>query len=142
VLLETADRADADIVGDSSLVFEALGNLLDNAIKYSPTGSRISLRVLATDGRLGVEISDNGPGIPEADREAVLRRFHRLDKSRTAPGSGLGLSLVAAVAKLHDLHLAIDDAHPGCRIILWGDREGRGHESPDPSDQPVARAAA
>jgi signal transduction histidine kinase len=118
LLLETANPADADIVGDSSLVFEALGNLLDNAIKYSPAGSRVCLRVLTTESHIGVEVSDTGPGIPEAEREAVLRRFHRVDKSRTAPGSGLGLSLVAAVAKLHELDLTIGDACPGCRIVL------------------------
>jgi signal transduction histidine kinase len=142
VLLETVDKADAEIVGDSSLLFEALSNLLDNAIKYSPAGSRISLRVLATDGQLGIEVSDSGPGIPEADRDAVLRRFHRLDKSRTAPGSGLGLSLVAAVAKLHDLHLAIGDAHPGCRITIWRDRAGRSDGNLNSSDQSAAQTAA
>lgn len=122
LLLEVAGETSADVVGDSSLLFEALSNLVDNAIKYSPSGSRVTVRVLTTEGRLGVEVNDTGRGIPEAEREAVLRRYHRLDKSRTAPGSGLGLSLVAAVAKLHELHLAIEDACPGCRITLWWGR--------------------
>jgi signal transduction histidine kinase len=142
VLLETVDTADAEIVGDASLLFEALSNLLDNAIKYSPAGSQVSLRVLTTAGQLGAEVSDRGPGIPEAEREAVLRRFHRLDKARTAPGSGLGLSLVAAVAKLHDFHLAIGDARPGCRITIWMDREKREYRNPDPTDRSAAQAEA
>lgn len=121
--LETSGSTDADIVGDSSLLFEALSNLVDNAIKYSPPGSRVYVRVIATESRLGLEVNDTGPGIPEAEREAVLRRFHRIDRSRTAPGSGLGLSLVAAVAKLHDLELTIGDAHPGCRITLCANRD-------------------
>jgi signal transduction histidine kinase len=107
------------IAGDPSLLFEAVSNLVDNAIKYSPAGSQVSLRVFAARDRLGIAVEDTGPGIPEAEREAVQRRFHRLDKGRSTPGSGLGLSLVAAVARLHDLHLEIADAHPGCRMTLW-----------------------
>jgi signal transduction histidine kinase len=120
--LAAAGETSAEVIGDSNLLFEALSNLVDNAIKYSGSGSRVVVRVLATEGRLGVEVSDTGDGIPEAEREAVLRRYHRVDRSRTAPGSGLGLSLVAAVAKLHELHLAIEDGSPGCRITLWWDR--------------------
>jgi signal transduction histidine kinase len=122
LLLETARGGNADIAGDSSLIFEALSNLVDNAIKYSPSDSRVLVRVCSTADRLGVEVSDTGPGIPEADREAVVQRFHRLDRGRATPGSGLGLSLVAAVANLHDFHLAIEDAHPGCRVVLWRER--------------------
>jgi signal transduction histidine kinase len=71
--------------------------------------------------RVGIEVSDTGSGIPEEERDTVLRRFHRVDRSRTVPGSGLGLNLVAAVAKLHQFHLAIEDACPGCRVVLWSD---------------------
>jgi signal transduction histidine kinase len=94
-------------------------NLVDNAIKYSPAGSQVSLRVFAAADRLGIAFGDTGPGIPEAEREAVLRRFYRLDKCRSTPASGLGLSLVAAVARLYASHLEIEDAHPGCRVTLW-----------------------
>jgi signal transduction histidine kinase len=104
--------------GDPSLLFEAIGNLVENAIKFTPTGGRIVVRAFAVKGRVGVSVSDTGPGIPEAEREAVLRRFHRLEKSRHTPGSGLGLSLVAAVARLHDLDLRIESANPGCRVTL------------------------
>jgi signal transduction histidine kinase len=113
--------AGAEMAGDPSLLFEAIGNLVDNAIKFTPPGGQVGLRILRRKDRLGVEVSDTGPGIPEAERDAVLRRFHRVEKCRSTPGSGLGLSLVAAVAKLHGLDLAIEDARPGCRVTLWRD---------------------
>jgi signal transduction histidine kinase len=119
--LETA-RVPAVIPGDASLLFEAIGNLVDNAIKFTPPNGRVVLRILAGDDRLGLEVSDSGPGIPLAERATVLRRFHRAEKSRHTPGSGLGLSLVAAVAKLHGLSLAIEDLEPGCRVRLWCDK--------------------
>jgi signal transduction histidine kinase len=115
--LSTEGSGRARIAGDPNLLFEAISNLVDNAIKYSPSGSRVDLRVLAGE-RPGIEVSDTGPGIPDAEREAVLRRFYRVDKRRATPGSGLGLSLVAAVARLHDLQLEIADADPGCRVTL------------------------
>src|ERR1700731_1181220 len=113
--------AGAEMAGDPSLLFEAIGNLVDNAIKFTPPGGQVGLRILRRNDRLGVEVSDTGPGVPEAERDAVLRRFHRVEKCRSTPGSGLGLSLVAAVAKLHGFDLVIEDAHPGCRITLWRD---------------------
>ena len=118
VVLEKANLRAAEITGDTNLLFEAIGNLVDNAIKYSPPGSRVAVRVLSGSDRVGIEVSDNGPGIPAEDRGAVLRRFHRVEKCRNTPGSGLGLSLVAAVARLHHFDLAIEDAHPGCRVAL------------------------
>jgi signal transduction histidine kinase len=113
--------AGMEIAGDPSLLFEAIGNLVDNALKFTPPGGRVALRTLYRRDRLGIEVSDTGPGIPETERDAVLRRFHRVDKGRSTPGSGLGLSLVAAVANLHGFDLVIEDAHPGCRITLWRD---------------------
>jgi signal transduction histidine kinase len=115
--LETAG-APAEMPGDPSLLFEAIGNLVDNAIKYTPPGGRVTLRVFGVDDRPGIEVSDTGPGIPETERDEVLRRFHRIEKCRNTPGSGLGLSLVAAVARLHGLPLAIEDATPGCRVTM------------------------
>jgi signal transduction histidine kinase len=111
----------AEIPGDPSLLFEAIGNLVDNAIKFTPPGGRVAMRTLAGGGRVGVEVSDTGPGIAETERAAVLRRFYRAEKSRHEQGSGLGLSLVAAVARLHGLQLAIEDEMPGCRVTLRGD---------------------
>ena len=118
--LETASPGPVEIPGDPSLLFEAIANLVDNAIKFTPAGGRVTVRVFQEDGRRGVAVADTGPGIPVEEREAVLRRFYRAEKSRHAPGSGLGLSLVAAVAKLHGLRLTIEDAHPGCRVTLAG----------------------
>ena len=111
----------AEIAGDPNLLFEAIGNLVDNAIKFTPPGGRVTLRTLNGSNRLGIEVTDTGPGIPGPERDAVLRRFHRAEKCRHTPGNGLGLSLVAAVAKLHGLQLAIEDAHPGCCVTLWRD---------------------
>jgi signal transduction histidine kinase len=123
--------APAMMPGDPSLLFEAIGNLVDNAIKFTPPKGRVVLRVIASDDHLGFEVSDSGPGIPLAERTAVLRRFHRAEKSRHTAGCGLGLSLVAAVAKLHGLKLTIDDVVPGCRVRLW--RE----QAADPPPQPA-----
>ncbi|HVT59024.1 MAG TPA: ATP-binding protein [Thermoanaerobaculia bacterium] len=125
--LETAGPGPAELPGDPSLLFEAIGNLVDNAIKFTPAGGRVTVRVVRDDGRLGIAVADTGPGIPAAEREAVLRRFYRAEKSRHTTGSGLGLSLVAAVARLHGLRLAIEDAAPGCRVMLW--RDGAAGES-------------
>jgi signal transduction histidine kinase len=116
--LETAGPGPVEISGDPSLLFEAIGNLVDNAIKFTPAGGCVTVRVFQENGRRGVAVADTGPGIPVAEREAVLRRFYRAEKSRHAPGSGLGLSLVAAVAKLHGLRLTLEDANPGCRVTL------------------------
>ena len=110
----------AKMAGDPSLLFEAIGNLVDNAIKFTPAGGRVAIRTFDGEGGLGVEVSDTGPGIAKAERDTVLRRFYRAEKSRHTQGSGLGLSLVAAVARLHGLGLAIEDATPGCRVSLQG----------------------
>jgi signal transduction histidine kinase len=115
---DTDAPALAQMSGDPSLMFEAISNLVDNAIKFSPKGGCVSVRTFFYKGRIGVAVSDNGPGIPDQEREAVLRRFHRLEKSRHTPGSGLGLSLVAAVAKLHGLSLTIDPSYPGLCVTL------------------------
>jgi signal transduction histidine kinase len=110
--------AAVEMSGDSSLLFEAISNLVDNAIKFALPGGHVTARTFRSAGKLGVVVVDDGPGIPEEEREAVLRRFHRLEKSRHASGSGLGLSLVAAVAKLHGLSLTIGSANPGCCVTL------------------------
>ena len=108
----------APIRGDRDLLFQALANLVDNAIKYTPEGGRIALSVKDRDGRTEVAVADTGPGIPAALREKVFQRFFRVDSSRSAPGSGLGLSLVRAVADLHDAGVALSDNSPGLRAVL------------------------
>lgn len=117
--------AQTHMSGDPSLMFEAVSNLVDNAIKFSPMGGCVAVRTFCHKGRIGVTVSDNGPGIPADERDAVLRRFHRLEKSRHTPGSGLGLSLVAAVAKLHGLSLTIDSSYPGSCVTLERDQPGQ-----------------
>jgi signal transduction histidine kinase len=97
------------------LLTQALANLLDNAIKYTPAGGRI---LLAVEPGPVITISDNGPGIPEAEREHVLERFVRLEQHRGTPGNGLGLSLVQAVAKLHGGRMTLADNRPGLKVIL------------------------
>ena len=104
--------------GDQHLLFQALANLLDNAIKFSPAGGRIELTLRRDSGRAALAVADQGPGIPEGLRARALERFFRLEESRSTPGSGLGLSLVAAVARLHDGRIALQDNRPGLRAVL------------------------
>jgi len=107
----------AAVSGDHDLLLEAVANLVDNAIKFTPARGAIDLRLLQrVDGPV-VRVEDSGPGIGAAERSAVLTRFYRSDRSRHAPGVGLGLSLVAAIVKLHGFCLAIVDG-PGCRIEI------------------------
>ncbi|WP_160109867.1 sensor histidine kinase [Pseudomonas izuensis] len=113
-----ASRAPAIIPGDAQLLFDAICNLLDNAIKFCPDHSQVRLTVIADPNMVGIRVTDNGPGIAPAEREAVLRRLYRAESSRHTPGNGLGLSMVSAVARLHDMKLAVSDAAPGCRIDL------------------------
>jgi signal transduction histidine kinase len=103
--------------GDHDLLFEAVANLVDNAIKFTPADGRVELRLLRQADSIVIRISDTGPGISEAEREVVTRRFYRSDKSRLTPGVGLGLSLVAAITKLHGFRLTIA-AGPGCVIEI------------------------
>ena len=116
--LEFQGSGPAPIRGHRQLLAQGLGNLLDNAIKYTPTGGRIEFAVVVEDLQRRVIVADSGPGVPAADRARVLDRFVRLDSSRSTPGSGLGLSLVAAVAKLHGARLVLDDNQPGLRVTL------------------------
>jgi signal transduction histidine kinase len=110
--------------GERELLGQLLANLIDNALKHTLQGTRVTLQLRCSDaGTPEVEIMDNGPGIPPEMREQVFERFVRLDKSRTTAGSGLGLSLVAAIADLHGLTIALADAfpkqsRPGLRVAL------------------------
>jgi len=106
------------IRGDRNLIFQALTNLLDNAIKYTPTGGLVSVSLAAEDAGHVLLVNDNGPGIPPDMREKVLQRFFRLDKSRSKPGAGLGLSLVQAIAQRHKARLTFSDNEPGLRVQL------------------------
>jgi signal transduction histidine kinase len=110
--------------GDRDLLIEAVANLVDNAIKFTPEGGNVEIELLRGDAETIVRVSDTGCGISEQEREAVLRRFYRSDKMRNTPGVGLGLSLAAAIVKLHGFGLAIHPG-PGCRVeIICPDRNG------------------
>ena len=106
------------IRGNRQLISQAIGNLLDNAIKYTPEGGAVSLTLVKQDKGVVVSVNDNGPGIPAELRERALQRFVRLDVSRSQPGNGLGLSLAKAVAEQHNTVLSLDDNRPGLRISL------------------------
>jgi signal transduction histidine kinase len=106
------------IRGDRDMLFQAVANLVDNAIKHAPGGGRIGISLAPHEGGAAIEVRDDGPGIPVEEREKVRERFYRLDRSRSTPGSGLGLSLVSAVAARHGGELRLLDAEPGLRAVL------------------------
>jgi signal transduction histidine kinase len=118
IKLESTVEPGARVQGSRQLLAQALANLLDNAIKFTPDGGRIRVLLRGPSAEPEVVIEDNGPGIPADKREIVLGRRVRLDEARKFPGSGLGLSLVAAVTKLHGARLVLDDAGPGLRVSL------------------------
>jgi signal transduction histidine kinase len=121
----------APMRGNRELVSQALANLIDNAIKYGgPNGqmngapAEIVIKAGDDGAHIALSVADRGPGIPEADRGRVVERFVRLERSRSAPGSGLGLSLASAVARLHGGELKLEDNHPGLRSIIELPRAG------------------
>jgi signal transduction histidine kinase len=117
---ESSIKGPAVVTGNRQLLFQAIGNLIDNAAKYGASGGVVSLALQpAVDGiGAAVTVADRGPGIPETERGRVLERFVRLDASRTSPGNGLGLSLVAAIARLHNAALSLGDNQPGLKVTL------------------------
>ncbi len=106
------------IVGDRALLTEAIFNLVDNAIKFAGRGHHVMLELHGSPQHPTIAVSDDGPGIPAEDRPRVFRRFYRRDASRSTAGSGLGLSLVAAVARLHGFKIRLSDNEPGSRFEL------------------------
>jgi signal transduction histidine kinase len=106
----------ANITGHRQLLAQLLTNLLENAIKYVPTGGTVDLQVSHSQTHITLSVSDNGPGIPQVAHGAMLLPFRRLDRDQAAPGSGLGLSLVAAVVRLHHGQLELSSMDPGLRV--------------------------
>ena len=104
---------DAEIVCDSELLFEAIGNLVDNAIKFTPPAGMVSVELRLTFRGPEILVTDTGPGITVSQRKLVLQRFYRMAESRAVEGSGLGLSLVDAIVRLHDFALIIDESEKG-----------------------------
>ena len=116
--VDSAKTKAFSFLGDRDLIFQALVNLLDNAIKYTPAGGAIELTVSVSAKEVYLTVADNGPGIPDSEHERVVQRFYRLEKHRSQTGNGLGLSLVAAVAKRHGGQLLLVDNQPGLRATL------------------------
>jgi signal transduction histidine kinase len=107
-----------EINGDAALIQQAVANLVDNAVKFSPEGGSVRLSATLEARRVLLTVTDGGPGIPEEDRARATERFYRGDTARGTPGSGLGLALVQAVAYLHGGVLRLEDARPGLRAVL------------------------
>jgi signal transduction histidine kinase len=133
IALKIDAPAAAPVRGNRELVSQALANLIDNAIKYAgPSGkvngasAEIVVRAGNDGERIALSVADHGPGIPDADRGRVVERFVRLERSRSEPGSGLGLSLASAVARLHGGELKLEDNHPGLRTTIALPRGGPG----------------
>lgn len=121
--LEVALPESLPLVGDRDLLGQAVANLLDNALKFTPEGGVVRLAAREEPGGVQIEVADDGPGMPEGDRERAGERFFRADSARTTPGSGLGLSLVRAVAALHGGETMLGETHPGAdppglRVVL------------------------
>jgi signal transduction histidine kinase len=127
--IDLAFRSDGpvSVLGDPILLAQALSNLIDNALKYAPVNGAIEVSVVKRDADIAeIAVSDNGPGIADAEKSKVVERFYRGDASRGTPGVGLGLSLVQAVAKLHGHGLELSDRNPGLRVALRVDLEDTG----------------
>jgi len=122
IAVETRIADGVTIKANRELIGQAMVNLLENAMKYARPddgkSGKIDVRLSNEAGKVQIIVADNGPGIPDADRKRVLERFVRLEKSRSEPGSGLGLSLVNAVARLHGGTFRIEDNAPGVRAVL------------------------
>ena len=118
VVFQCPEAVAVEVAADPKLLFEAVSNLVDNAIKFTGEGGAVTLRVDggATGPRIIVE--DTGPGIPQPEKAAVLQRFYRAERDRLVPGSGLGLSIVAAIVRLHRFDLELADAQPGLRAVI------------------------
>ncbi len=106
------------IAGEKSLVTQMLANFVENALIHTPAGTTLEIRVEHLGKAVRLTVEDDGPGVPDADRAQIFRRFYRVERSRTTPGSGLGLSLASAVAHAHGADIRAEDAGPGLRIVV------------------------
>ncbi len=116
--METSLAADITSWGDRDLLFQAVANLIENAIKYTPPHGNLNISLLRLDADALITITDNGPGIPESQRKHVFRRFYRLDQSRSSSGNGLGLSMVSAVITMHNGTIKLHSNDPGLKIVI------------------------
>jgi signal transduction histidine kinase len=118
ITLQVRRSEPATVRGSRQLLAHALANLIDNSLKFTPAGGTVEVRVQRDELGLSLIVADNGPGIPADDRQRAQERFVRLAGSEHAPGSGLGLSLVSAVARMHRATLELEDNEPGLRVVL------------------------
>ena len=146
LVLKADAQAPIFIRGDRQLLGQAIANLIDNAIKYGTSEAaengpgaqpEVEVSAEAKGSMAEIVVTDRGPGVPASDRERVLDRFVRLEASRSEPGSGLGLSLVAAVARLHGGTLRLEDNEPGLRVILALPTNGEAHVNGAPHQAPL-----
>ncbi len=117
-ILDLKIEAAPVVRGDRELLTQLFANLIDNALRHSGSSARLALDVRRHGSRIAASVADTGPGIPAQFRDKVLHRFFRLERSRTTPGSGLGLSLAQAIAALHDSQLVLADEHSGLRVTV------------------------
>ncbi len=135
-LLSVATDDQVKIQGDHQLLAQLLSNLVENVLIHTPRGTHAQLEARQTADEITLAVTDNGPGIPEADKQLIFRRFYRLDRSRNTPGNGLGLSLVSAIADLHGATLSATNTQPGLKItLIW-------HRNPAKTKRPTAASAA
>ena len=118
MMLQTRIQPDLAIRGDRELLVQSLANLLENAIAHTPAGTMVTVSLKRLSDGVELYVADNGPGVPEAQRDHIFKRFYRVERSRTATGNGLGLSIVAAVAELHAAKLSASDNGPGLKIAM------------------------
>ncbi|GAA0544221.1 signal transduction histidine kinase [Rhizomicrobium palustre] len=116
--LRIAVAPDVVVQGDAELLSQALINLLENAVLHTPRETAITISLELCEGQACLSVSDNGPGVPEADRERIFKRFFRLERSRSSAGNGLGLSIVSAVTQLHGAQITVCDNKPGLNVTL------------------------
>jgi len=137
------------IHGDQELLTQLFANVIENAIRHSPPGTRIGIDLQSVGGRHRAIVWDSGPGIPARERENVFRRLYRLERARTTQGSGLGLSLVAAIVDLHGATVTLSDNHPGLRVVIsfpairsgYATKKGAARVATAPSGSPATSSA-
>jgi signal transduction histidine kinase len=117
-LVFTGGAAPHTVLGDQQLLTQMVANVVENALRHCPSKAHVEMSLLSTSDHTTFTVCDNGPGIPERDREKVFRRFYRVEKSRTTSGNGLGFSLVKAIADLHCAKVALSDNQPGLKVTV------------------------
>jgi signal transduction histidine kinase len=125
VLLEQDIRIPLLLMGEKNLLTQAFANLIDNAIKFTPEGGRVHIFSEESTSHISIFIADSGPGVPESYRGKVFEKFFRMEESRNTRGNGLGLSLVAAIARIHEATITLEDNEPGLRVCLTLPRTNR-----------------